>query len=174
MDVYLGMIGMFGFNFTINGWAPCNGQTMSIAQNSALFALLGTTFGGDGVQTFGLPDLRGRMPIGQGQGPGLSPRQMGERSGTESVSILVGNLPAHTHGLAGTTAAPASGNPAGALLATQGRSGGVSLFATGNPDAAMAANAIQTTGGSQPLANMPPYLVMNYQIALQGIFPSRA
>ncbi len=174
MDVYLGMIGMFGFNFTINGWAPCNGQNMSIAQNTALFSLLGTTFGGDGVQTFALPDLRGRMPIGQGQGPGLTPRQMGEKSGTENVTILVSNLPAHTHGLSGTSAAPASGSPAGALLATQGRSGGVSLFATGTADTAMAPTAIQPTGSSQPLANMPPYLVMNYQIALQGIYPSRA
>jgi len=174
---FLGMIIMFGGNFQINGWAFCNGQLLSIAQNTALFSLLGTTYGGNGVTTFGLPNLQGRVPIGMGNGAGLSPYVLGQVGGNEQVTLLSTQMPAHTHPavLSATSTTAAVGDPTNALLAKQPRTGGVSLFATGAADVAMAPTAIQVgnTGSSQPFSILQPYLAINYLIALQGIYPSR-
>ena len=176
-DPFIGMLIMFGGNFQIQGWAFCNGQLLSIAQNTALFSLLGTTYGGNGQTTFGLPNLQGRVPIGFGQGAGLSPYSLGQAAGSESVTLLANQMPAHNHTaqLSATSTVAATGTPSGALLATQPRSGGVNLYASGNADAPMAASSVQigTAGSSQPTGILPPYLAVNYLIALQGIYPSR-
>lgn len=166
---------MSGFNFPPRGYATCQGQILSIAQNTALFSLLGTTYGGNGQTTFALPDLRGRLPMGQGQGPGLSPRTLGEVSGTETVTLLVTQMPAHNHGftLNAVSEAGDTSVPTGAYLANTGAldkeykaSGTVVAMNSG-------AGAVGASGGSQPHSNMPPYLVLNFYIALEGIFPSR-
>ncbi|MBX9406428.1 tail fiber protein [Pseudomonas baetica] len=194
MDVYMGTVLTFAFNYAPSGWALCNGQMMSVSQYSALFALLGTNYGGNGVQTFGLPNLQSRMPICQGTGPGLSTRVMGEISGTEAVIPTLNNLPNHTHTLAGLTATttvqlanPAS-NPLGAPTATNayiGASGTGPGLANIFSDAQGASpvplkgaqtaisGTITSTGNGQSMAIMNPYLVLNFSIALQGIFPSR-
>ncbi|WP_156254147.1 phage tail protein [Pseudactinotalea terrae] len=168
MEVYLGTIQLFGFSFAPRGWAICNGQLLSIAQNSALFSLLGTYYGGDGQTTFGLPDLRGRAPLGQGQGPGLSPYSIGQVGGQEQVTLLSSQMPPHGHGVAAATAAT-SKSPSGNLpaVATGGAAYGTSASQSMSP--AM----VQPNGGGQPHENRPPYLVANWCIALQGIFPSR-
>ncbi|MBO9731577.1 MAG: phage tail protein [Chitinophaga sp.] len=195
MEPYLAMIIAFGGNFTINGWAMCWGQIMSIAQNSALFALLGTIYGGDGVQTFALPDLRGRAPIGWGQAPGLSNYEIGQKAGTENTTLLITNMPAHTHvadiskltstpsasTAAGTTTTPGStlvpamlptigsgpsGNPINGYAAQDGT-------ATLSPNQVGGSITIGPTGGTQPFSIQNPYLAITYLIALNGIFPSR-
>jgi microcystin-dependent protein len=165
MDPIIGQIQLVGFDWAPRGWALCNGQLLAIASNSALFSLIGVTYGGDGVNTFALPDLRGRVPVHQGQGSGLTPRVIGERSGVENVTLLVPNLPAHTHA---------------ALMSAEdvGRSNGNVISSVGNTndgplDLPMASNAITPTGNNVPHENMQPYLVMNYIIALEGIYPSR-
>lgn len=180
MEPFIGMIALFGFNFPPRGWAPCNGQLMSIAQNTALFSLLGTTYGGNGQTTFALPDLRSRVPLGQGQGPGLSNYPIGQQGGTENVTMTANQMPQHTHPLTGSgnaaTANTLNGNvpakPNG--VTTLGEEAvTVNAYApAGNPVAANPA-AIGVAGGNQPLPVMQPYLVMNYCIALQGIYPSR-
>jgi len=167
-DPFIGTIQIFGFNFPPRGWAMCNGQLLSIAQNTALFSLLGTTYGGDGQTTFALPDLRGRFPNHQGQGPGLSNYDIGQVAGSETVTLLNTNLPAHTHGLrAGTTST--TKNPTGKFIGLS--SGGAAYTAT--QTGLMASNAIDPAGGSQPFPNLNPYLTLNFCIALVGIFPSR-
>lgn len=179
MDVYIGMIGLFAFNFAPKSWAICNGQLMSIAQNSALFSLIGTTYGGDGVTTFALPDLRGRVPNGQGQGPGLSDYAMGQASGTEQVTLLGMQMPAHNH-LMEVSRSPATvSDPTGGVLAASngtvdnlGEPVTVHSYAPA-PNAVANAQAITMSGGNQPHPNMQPYVTMNYCIALYGIFPSR-
>jgi microcystin-dependent protein len=168
---FIGMIVMFGLNFQPRGWAFCNGQLVSIGDNSALFALLGTTYGGDGQNTFALPDMRGRVPIHQGQGSGLSSRTIGEQSGVESVTLLATQIPAHTHNLVGITEAGSTAVPTGAMLANAGALD--KEYGTPGTLTSMNAQAISSNGGSQPHANMQPYLVINYCIALEGIFPSR-
>lgn len=165
MDPIIGQILLVGFDWAPEGWALCNGQLMSISQNSALFSLLGTTYGGDGINTFAVPDLRGRVPIHQGQGRGLTGRVMGERSGIESVTLLTSNLPAHSH-------------PAVISSADVGRSSGNVISAVGNTnsgpnDLVLAPTTIGATGSNVPHDNMQPYLVMNYIIATQGIYPVR-
>lgn len=158
MEPFLGMIQHMGFPFAPHDWANCDGSLMPISQNTALFALLGTQYGGsgNGSTTFNLPDLRGRMAMGQGQGPGLSQRFVGEMDGAETVTLLANHLPAHTHqvSLGGT----ASGT--GGTMAASG-SGAVTPMPSG------------VTGGSVPVSIMPPALTVNFQIALAGIFPSR-
>jgi microcystin-dependent protein len=168
---FIGMIVMFGLNFQPRGWAFCNGQLVSIVDNSALFALLGTTYGGDGQNTFALPDMRGRVPIHQGQGPGLSSHIIGDQSGIESVTLITTQIPAHTHILTGVTEAGSTAVPTNAMPAHTGALD----KEYGVPDTltAMRANAISSTGGNQPHANIQPYLVINYCIAMEGIFPSR-
>ena len=161
-DNFVGEISLTAFNFAPKGWAFCNGQLMSISQNTALFSLLGTYYGGDGRSTFALPNLQGQAVVGQGQGPGLSDHFIGETGGEESVTLLTSEMPSHTH----TTQAAGdqtSVRPAGLAPAPGGY--------YGTPNAAtMFTNP---TGGSMPHNNMQPYLVLNYIIALQGIFPPR-
>ena len=166
---------MVGFNFAPRGWALCNGQLMAIQQNSALFALLGTTFGGDGVTTFALPNLQGRVPMHYGNGPGLTPRVMGEVSGTETHTLITTEISAHQH--TGSVAAACSledattSSPQNAVPGI----GGVAYTPTPSSGATMAPSAFTTgvAGGSQPHNNLQPYLVVNFVIALEGIFPSR-
>lgn len=172
MEPFIGQIILAGFNFAPRGYALCQGQLLSIAQNSALFSLLGTTYGGDGITTFALPDLRGRVPMGFGNGPGLTPRVLGEESGTETVTLLVSEIPAHNHLLLANSAPGDTGAPAGAVLANSGATDREYL-STGAPNEPMSVQAIGMTGGTLPHNNMQPYLVLNYSIALEGIFPSR-
>ncbi len=166
-EPFIGQIMAVGFNFPPRGWAACEGQLLPINQNQALFSLLGTTYGGNGQTTFALPDLRGRVPISSGNGPGLTPHTLGERSGAASVTLLQQQLPSHNHPAA--TASPATGNaPATAMPAP----GGAQLY--GTPGAAtLAADALTDVGGNQPHPNQQPYLGVLYVIALEGIFPSR-
>ena len=168
-DPFIGEIKMFAGNFAPRNYAFCDGQLLPIAQNTALFSLLGTMYGGNGQTTFALPDLRSRVPIGQGQGPGLSPRSIGETVGSPTVTLLASELPLHGHAQqASTSAATAAAGPSGAPAAAT-----VNLYATGNPDTAMAASAVAASGGNQPHNNMAPSLAVNFIIALIGVFPSR-
>jgi len=178
-EPFLGQISMFGFGFAPSGWATCDGQILSIAANTALFSLLGTTYGGNGQTTFALPDLRGRVPVHQGTGPGLSPYVLGEVTGTESVTLISTQIPAHTHVATAAVSASASSlaptdTPANSFL-TGG--GGVTIY---NPttdgtkmNAGMVTVTVQPAGGSQPHDNLQPLLCINFCIALNGIFPSR-
>jgi microcystin-dependent protein len=164
----LGTVMPFAGNFAPNGWAFCNGQLLSIAENTALFALIGTTYGGDGISTFALPDLRGRVPLHQGQGAGLPAFAMGQSGGEENHTLSGNELPAHTH-LLGSGGAASTTNPATNAPAV----GGKPTYATpgtGN----MAAGIVGATGGSQPHNNLQPYLAINFVIALEGIFPPRS
>ena len=170
-EPFIGEIFMGGYNFAPRGYALCQGQLLSIAQNTALFSLLGTTYGGNGQTTFALPDLRGRVPMGWGQGPGLSPNSLGEVSGTETVTLLVTQMPAHNH-LINAVSEPGDGSsPQGTFLANSGALD-KEYKATGTM-VNMNANAVAPAGGSQPHSNMQPYLVLNIYIAIEGIFPSR-
>ncbi len=171
METFLGMIAIFGFDYAPRGWAKCEGQLLSIAQNSALFSLLGTRYGGDGMNTFALPDLRGRTPIGPGQGPGLNPHSLGEKSGQQTVTLTASQLPAHNHMLRASNAAGNNSDPTGRLLANSGR--GDDEYTDTAPNTDMNPAAIGITGGNQPFSVMQPYLVLNYCIATEGIFPSR-
>lgn len=185
-DPFLGEIKLVGFNFAPVGWALCNGQILPISQNTALFSLLGTTYGGNGQTTFALPNFQSRVPVHQGQGAGLSPYVMGEQAGTETVTLTTQQIPAHTHGLTEANAkavvlvrsdAANASVPNGAFL------GGANIYVTGQSAANAALNAAsmkfgagavtEITGGSQPHPIIQPYLCVNFIIALQGIFPSR-
>lgn len=175
---FIGTIQAFGFNFNPRGWARCEGQLLPIAQNTALFALLGTIYGGDGRTTFALPDLRGRVPMGMGNGPGLTPRSIGQKSGAENVTLSTANLPAHTHAAAATMAAAGGQGdqqgPGGNVLAYDRRE---TQYSSAAPDVSMNAASVSVSvgsaGNSQSFNIMQPYLVVNYCIALQGLFPSR-
>lgn len=211
-EPFLGEIMLFAGDFAPRGWALCDGRTLAINQNTALFSLLGTTYGGNGQTTFALPDLRGRYPMSAGEGPGLTSRVIGEMSGTEQTSILLSQMPAHTHTLSGSSKATGTiaaskftiastsavkcstgqgvADPSGAY---PGDSGNQSYNGTSN--ATMASDMVTTTsavtadvpldvtvalsgntgamGSGLPVANMPPYLALNYCIAMEGIFPSR-
>jgi len=181
MDEYMGMIKIFAGNFAPKGWLMCNGQLLSIAQNSALFSLLGTTYGGDGVTTFALPNIQSRMPIGMGQGPGLSYRTQGEVSGMESVTLLSPNLPAHAHMVVGNLSVKCNGNsanadtPEGAYFAPSGSQIYNDASAGGFMAAdAVSINAMSTVVGSNiPVPTMNPFIAMNYIICTQGLYPSR-
>lgn len=169
-EPFIGQIIMFGGNFAPRGWALCDGQLLPIAQNAALFSILGTTYGGDGRTTFGLPDLRGRAPIHAGNGPGLSDRRLGVRVGTEIETLNVNQIPSHTHGAVANTNAADDHQPQGALLGTA--SADIYTQGGGN-NVALGAGTIQSTGGNQSHNNMPPSLAVNFIIALVGTFPSR-
>ncbi|WP_237886184.1 phage tail protein [Pseudomonas sp. PGPR40] len=194
MEVFIGTIQPFAFNFAPNGWALCNGQTLAISQYSTVFALLGVNFGGNGTTSFMLPNLQGRMPVAMGNGLGLTPRVIGEVSGTENVTATINNLPNHTHALSGLTAtttlqlaSPAS-NPVTNPTATNayiGASGGgpgsASIYSDQQGAAAVPLKGVTSTvtgeissaGNGLPLAVMNPFLVLNFSIALNGLFPSR-
>ncbi len=175
-EPFIGLIVMFGCNFAPQGWAFCNGNLQSIAENSALFSLIGTTYGGDGQETFALPDVRGRVPIGQGQGPGLSNRTIGEVSGTESVTLLSSQMPAHNHlfnvnNTGANVHAPVANSTIGAATDINGDAS--MAYGTSAPNVTMAPGSISVAGGGQPHNNLMPFLTINYCIALFGIFPSR-
>lgn len=171
MDPFVGQIQIFGFNFAPQGWAFCNGDLMSIASNTALFSLLGITYGGNGQTTFALPDLRGRMPIHPGQGPGLSPITQGEVSGTETRTLLTTNLPAHAHSMQATNSDANSDEPSnGARL---GVSNSNIYASTGISNVVLASDTTTLTGSNIPFNIRNPYLGVYYSIALFGIFPSR-
>ncbi|MEZ6135456.1 MAG: tail fiber protein [Pirellulaceae bacterium] len=169
-EPFIGQIIMFGGNFAPRGWAFCDGQLLPIAQNTALFSILGTTYGGDGRTTFGLPDLRGRVPLHAGSGPGLSPRPLGFRGGSESVVLQVANLPAHSHSLKASTNEATTQVPTGQVLADAR----LNAYGAGPAAAVMEDSSIGSTGGNQPIGIAPPQLAINFIIALQGIFPSRS
>lgn len=169
-DPFIGEIRMFAGNFAPQGWATCDGQLMAIAQNDALFSLVGTTYGGDGQTTFGLPDLRGRLPLHMGQGPGLSNYPIGQSAGSESVTLTSPQLPAHSHTLLASGAAANNASPLGSLTAASSSS---SIYGNAAPAVTMRADAVAPAGGSQPHDNLMPFLCLNFIIALEGIYPSR-
>lgn len=168
-EPFIGEVRMAGFNFAPRGWAFCNGQVISIAQNTALFSLLGTTYGGNGQTTFALPNLQGRVPMHTGQGPGLSNRVQGEQGGSANVTLLAAQMPAHSHALA-TAAVPADRATATGNRLAQPRD---PVYRNTPPDGQLDGAAIGASGGSLPHNNLSPYLVVNFIIALQGVFPSR-
>jgi microcystin-dependent protein len=174
---YIGEIRMFGFGTrgAPNGWQACDGSLLPISEYDTLFALIGTTYGGDGQVTFGVPDLRGRLPIHQGTGPGLSTYVIGQMAGTETVTVLPTQMPAHTHTLVATTAAATAVTPGTTLLpaAVSGDTFYVNTI-TGNNRVAMSAQSTSNSGGSQAHENRMPTLTVQYCIATQGIFPSQA
>jgi microcystin-dependent protein len=168
-EPFLGEIRMFGFNFAPQGWAMCNGQTLSISSNAALFALLGTTYGGNGTTTFQLPNLQSRVAIHMGQGTGLSPYVEGQLGGVENVTLTTNQMPLHTHPVGASDAPAAATRPAGAVPARTT----ASAYAAAPDGTVMNAGMIGNTGGSQPFSVIQPYLTINFCIALEGIFPSR-
>jgi microcystin-dependent protein len=171
-EPFIGEIRMFGGNFAPRGWAFCNGQSMSIAQNDALFALIGTTYGGDGVQTFNLPDLQGRLPLHQGTSTAGTTYVIGEKGGVETVTLLSTQTPAHTHVVTATAIDAEGSDPAGGVLA---QGSGFPVYGAPNPDKPATFNqaAVGLAGGSQPHDNLQPYLCVSFIIALEGIFPQR-
>jgi len=169
-EFYLGQVITVGFNFCPVGWLPCDGRLLSIAQNTALFSLLGTTYGGDGIRTFALPDLRSRVALGQGQGPGLSDYVLGEKGGDESTTLTEQQMPSHNHHLFASTNVAGSPQPGGDALANTQRT---YIYSSGTPATAMNLQSIGSAGGNQPFDNRQPFLAINYCIATQGIFPSR-
>jgi microcystin-dependent protein len=172
-DPYVAEIRMFAGNFAPTGWAQCNGQLMPISQNTALFSLLGTIYGGDGKSTFALPDLQGAAPIGHGQGAGLSDRMLGEMGGSSYVTLLQSEIPVHTHALQAYTGDPADNRVPGPNMALGIPPSGVAYSNATTPLAMMNFNEFTVAGGGLPHNNMQPYLVVNFIIAQQGVFPAR-
>ena len=170
-EQFIGEIRMFGFNFAPEGWALCDGQLLPISQNAALFSLLGTTYGGDGKTTFALPDLRSRVPIHQGQGTGLTSYTQGQAAGAETVTLTATQMPGHSHTVHASSSAAASNVPQGRALARS-----QSNAYTAQPDGTTVMNAkvLANTGGSEPHPNIQPCLVVNFCIALTGIFPAQS
>jgi microcystin-dependent protein len=169
---YLGEIRIFAGNFAPRGWAFCNGQILAINQNQALFALVGTTYGGNGVNNFALPNLQSSVPMSQGQGPGLSPRVIGQALGSQNTSLNSENLPTHTHQLLASSAAGTTRTPSSSTaLADVGRN--QAIYNAGGSSVALNPAALGISGSSQPVSNLQPYLALSFIIALEGIFPSR-
>ena len=160
---------MFGGNFAPRGWALCDGQLLAISQNDALFSLFGTQFGGDGRTTFGLPDLRGRIPIHFGQGPGLSNRRIGAKPGSEAATVTANQLPSHTHGWSASQDPAEDTNPATHTTAT---ATSPNIYGSGTP-IAMSSEGTSATGGGQTHQNLMPTLCVNFIVSLFGIYPSR-
>ena len=169
-DSYVGEIRIFAGIFAPQGWAFCDGSIQSIADNDVLFQLIGTTYGGDGQQTFALPDLRGRIPIHMGSGPGLSNYVIGQFGGTETVTLLTQQLPSHNHIVTGSSANAVTTDPTNNFLAAQP---GLLEYSSGPPGGTLNAASVSNAGGSQPHENRMPILGVNYIISLFGIFPSR-
>jgi microcystin-dependent protein len=172
-DQFVAEIRIFPFNFPPKGWAFCNGQLMPISQNTALFALLGTTYGGDGKSTFALPDLQGSAPMHPGQGQGLSLRDLGQIGGAETVTLLQSEIPFHTHQLSGADPQDQGNLQSGGPNRVVARPGSGQAYGPAAGLQPMAFQTLQPAGGSLPHNNMQPYLTVNYCIALQGIFPQR-
>jgi microcystin-dependent protein len=173
-DPFVAEIRIFPFNFAPTGWAFCDGQLMPISQNTALFSLLGTTYGGDGKSNFALPNMQGNAPMHPGQGPGLSLHDLGETGGSDTVTLLESEIPTHSHALMGNTTTGTKSVPTGNSLA---RTSGATPYLPSNPApqlAAMAPQALTPSGGDQPHNNLMPYLTLNFCIALQGVFPPRS
>jgi len=170
-EPFVGEIRMFAGNFAPRGWAFCDSQLLAVSQNAALFSLLGAIYGGDGRTTFGLPDLRGRIPIHAGSGPGLSPRQLGDKFGDEQETLTVNQLPSHSHGpMQASTSVGISNDPNGNLPAN---SPSVDLWIEDQTSANLSNSAVGSVGGSRSHTNLMPYLCVNFIIALFGIYPSR-
>jgi microcystin-dependent protein len=175
-DPFIAEIRIVPFNFAPIGWALCDGQVIPLSQNTALFSLLGTTYGGDGRSNFALPNLQGCAAVQQGQGPGLSLYELGESGGSETVTLLETEMPAHNHSVVATTDAADSANPTNSLLAEANYAGDSILEykSAGGSTVLMDETAIDPAGGSLPHNNMQPYLVLNFIIALQGVYPPRS
>jgi microcystin-dependent protein len=173
-DPFVAEIRIFPFNFAPKGWAFCNGQLLPISQNTALFSLLGTTYGGDGKSTFALPDMQGNAPMHPGQGPGLSLHDLGEMGGSETVTLLQSEMPIHNHNVA-THNLDAGGlqNPAPTVLLAKSSQGNAYQTTVNQSLVQMAFQALSPAGGGLPHNNMMPYLTLNFNIALQGVFPPR-
>ncbi len=172
-DPFVAEIRMFGFNFPPKGWAFCNGQLLPISQNTALFSLLGTNYGGDGKSTFALPNLQDSVPLHQGQGPGLSSYVVGQSGGEQAVTLLESEMPSHTHGVKGSTGSNQTSPAPGNAWASGQKLGGGNIYAPAGNNVPMSPSALSPSGGSLPHNNMQPYLVLNFCIALSGIFPPR-
>lgn len=168
-EPFVGEIRMVGFNFAPAGWATCDGQSMPIAENDTLFSLIGTTYGGDGVQTFNLPDLRGRLPVHAGQGPGLTSRILGEVSGTETVTLTTQQIPFHIHAALAQTGSGNQSTPSNGIWASSGQG----QYGTGAGNVPMKNTLIAGGGGSQPHENTMPYTTINFVISLFGIYPTQ-
>jgi microcystin-dependent protein len=169
-EPFVGEIRMFAGTFAPRGWAFCDGQLLAVSQNDALFSLYGTIYGGDGRTTFGLPDMRGRLPIHQGTGPGLSPRRLGAKGGAEAVTLTTNQLASHTHDLNASVQPGTSAQPAG-LVPAEGV--GVNFYAEQPQDTMMASAMLAHSGGSHSHTNLMPALCVNFIVALFGIYPSR-
>jgi microcystin-dependent protein len=169
-DPFVAEMRIFPFNFPPKGWAFCDGQILPISQNTALFSLLGTTYGGDGKSNFALPNMQGNAPMHPGQGPGLSLHDLGETGGSETVTLLESEIPAHSHTARASVQDSTTRIVAGQLPAT---GVGVSLYGPAPANAQLSPNALTPAGGDQPHNNMQPYLTLNFCIALQGVFPPR-
>lgn len=175
-EPFIGEIRMVGFNFAPRGgWMLCNGQLLAIASNTALFSLLGTTYGGNGTTTFALPDLRGRVPLHQGQGPGLSDYVMGEASGSETVTLINSQMPMHNHALTANSDAGGASTSTNNFIASPSdpSTGAAAPSFAQSTNTVMNPQSIGISGGNQPHQNMQPFLCVNFIIATQGIFPSR-
>lgn len=171
MDPFLGEIRMFGGNFAPVGWMFCDGSLLPIAENDALYTLLGTAYGGDGVATFGIPDLRGRAPIHAGNGNGLTPRVMGQMFGLEAVTLTAATTPTHYHPVHASSTPGTQADPTGAYWAAA--STGESQYSQANPNIAMSGAATQPSGGGQPHENMMPFQAVSFIIAVAGIYPTQ-
>jgi microcystin-dependent protein len=172
-DPFVAEIRIFPFNFAPRGWAWCNGQLLPISQNTALFSLLGTTYGGDGKSNFALPDLQGRAPMHPGQGPGLSLHNLGETGGSETVTLLESEIPSHSHAWQASNSQGIAQSPVANLLA--GGVGGIAMYAPFSANLTpLSDNALAPAGGNQPHNNLMPYLTFYFNIALQGVYPPRA
>ncbi|TNJ39618.1 phage tail protein [Phaeobacter sp. B1627] len=169
-EPFVGEIRMFAGTFAPRGWAFCDGQLLAVSQNDALFSLLGTIYGGDGRTTFGLPDLRGRLPIHAGTGPGLTPRRLGSRSGSETVTLTTNQLPSHSHTFNAIRQPAVSTSPQDHLAA---EGVGVNFYTEADQDTNMASAMITHTGGSRSHTNLMPFLCLHFIVALFGIYPSR-
>ncbi len=175
---FVAEIRIFACNFAPTGWAQCNGQLLPISQNTALFSLLGTQYGGDGKSTFALPNFQGTVATNQGQGPGLQEWFVGQMQGSDDITLLISEIPLHPHNVAANTVNATTGDPTNAVLARgnfsfQGNNGSVPFYSDSAPTTAMNQMALAVTGSSQPHNNLSPYLVNNFCIALQGVFPPR-
>jgi microcystin-dependent protein len=172
VDPFVAEIRIVPFNFAPKGWAFCDGQLLPLSQNTALFSLLGTVYGGDGKSTFALPDLQGAAALHPGQGPGLSLRDLGEMGGAQSVTLLVSEMPAHTHTVNGITILSTTSTPASNMVLSRSANGNAYADAASGFQT-FAPEALTPAGGSLPHNNLQPYLTLNYIIALQGVFPAR-